>query len=129
MAQGGERKSMNEGNEDEGIHIQSRWARLEEILKDHFGKKPNLESILFLVGMREIGSGPREFTKEEKVDLMHIAICRVLSPSGYYQLDFVDQEGWPHWKETAPLPNVDLISQEILLKSHIIDYFSDIYTL
>ena len=109
--------------------LPEQWAKLETKLKEQFGKKLNLEAILFLIGMRELGSGPKEFSKEEKVDLMHIATCRVLSGSGYYELDFVDQEGWPHWKELRALPPMDMLSQELFLKSHIVDYFSDIYEL
>lgn len=82
-----------------------------------------LESIIFLVGMRELGEIRKTFTKEEKVDLMHIAICRLFSQSGYYQLSHVDQDGWPHWDLVKPLPNRDIFSQEYLLKEHILAYF------
>ncbi len=90
------------------------------------GKRPqNMEAVLFLIGMRELGKGARRFSKEQKQDLMHIAVCRVLSKSGFYELEGVDEEGWPHWKLVKPLPKVDLLSQEALLMSHIIDYFYD----
>lgn len=92
-------------------------------LEVQFGQRMNLESIIFLIGMRELGIGPRDFTKEEKVDLMHIAICRLLSQSGYYELTHLDQDGWPHWKLLKPLPHTDMLSQEHLLREHIIAYF------
>ncbi len=98
---------------------------LEDRLRTQFGKEMTMESILFLIGVRELGSGPREFTKEQKVDLMHIALCRLLSQSGYYELKGQDQEGWPHWELVKPLPSTDVFSQEFLLKEHILEYFEE----
>ena len=92
-------------------------------LEAQFGQRMSLESVIFLIGMRELGIGPKDFTKEEKVDLMHIAICRLLSQSGYYELTYLDQDGWPHWRLLKPLPNTDMLSQEYLLREHIIAYF------
>ena len=100
-----------------------RWRALEEWLEARFSKKMTLESIIFLIGVRELGEVRKEFTKEEKVDLMHIAICRLFSQSGYYQLSHVDQDGWPHWELLKPLPHTDLFSQEYVLKEHILAYF------
>lgn len=100
-----------------------RWRQLERKLADHFGKPMTMEAILFLIGVRELGTRPRPFTKEEKVDLMHIAVCRLLSQSGYYQLTHLDQEGWPHWELVKPLPHADIFSQEHLLREHVLTYF------
>lgn len=101
----------------------TRWRQLNARLAEQFGKTMTTESILFLIGVRELGAGPREFSKEEKVDLMHIALCRLLSQSGYYELEHIDQDGWPHWKLLKPLPHTDMFSQEHLLREHILSYF------
>lgn len=98
---------------------------LEDRLHKQFGKQMTMESILFLIGVRELGAGPQDFTKEQKVDLMHIAICRLLSQSGYYELSHLDQEGWPHWELVKPLPSTDVFSQEFLLKEHVLAYFEE----
>jgi hypothetical protein len=106
------------------VDLNYRWKQLEAHLEKLFGKKMSMESIIFLIGVREIGAGPyEEFTKEQKVDLMHIAICRLLSQSGYYKLSHLDQEGWPHWELIRPLPHVDMFSQVGILKEHILSYF------
>jgi hypothetical protein len=47
----------------------------------------------------------------------------VLSQSGYYRLDYLDQDGWPHWSNNKPLPNLNLKEQEDFLKEHILMYF------
>lgn len=107
-------------------YLELEWQKLLGKLEKIIGKRPqNIEAVLFLIGMRELGKGARRFSKEQKQDLMHIAVCRVLSKSGFYELEGVDEEGWPHWKLVKPLPKVDLLSQEVLLMSHIIDYFYD----
>ena len=103
--------------------LETSWKLLERKLKDLFGKEMTIEAILFLIGVRELGSQPREFSKEEKQDLMHIAICRLLSQSGYYRLSHLDQEGWPHWELLKPLPHADMFTQEHVLKEHILAYF------
>ena len=79
--------------------------------------------MLFLIGVQELGRGARFYSKEEKQDLMHIAICKVLSQSGYYHLEGTDSQGWPHWKLVKKLPRFDLLEQERLLKMHVIEYF------
>jgi hypothetical protein len=47
----------------------------------------------------------------------------VLSYSGFYELEGVDDEGWPHWRVAKKLPFLDLLSQEKMLKAHVIEYF------
>jgi hypothetical protein len=100
------------------------WAALLMAIEGMIGKKPkDLNEVLFLIGMQELGQGARRFSKEEKQDLMHIAICKVLSLAGYYELEGLDAQGWPHWKLIKKLPHFDLLEQEKLLKMHVIEYF------
>ena len=103
--------------------IQSRWWKLEEKLMGRFEKKPDVETILFLIGVQELGDIRKKFSKEQKQDLMHIAICTILSSSGYYELERVDEDGWPHFKQLKAMPNMHPIEQELFLKDHILLYF------
>lgn len=103
-----------------------KWQALLERLGQIIGKKPvDLKSVLFLIGVQELGKGVKEFSKEEKRDLMHIAICKVLSFSGFYELEGLDETGWPHWKIKKKLPHFDILEQEKLLKMHVIEYFEN----
>ncbi len=89
------------------------------------GKRPkDLNGVLFLIGAQELGKGPSIFSKEEKQDLMHLGVCKVLSPLGYYELQGRDQDGWPHWRLAKSLPKFDLLDQEKLLKMQVIEYFN-----
>jgi hypothetical protein len=105
--------------------LQTRWWKLEEKLVERFGKKPDMETILFLIGIQEFGQIKEKFSKEQKQDLMHVAVCRLLSPSGYYQLEGTDEEGWPHFKQLKAMPEMNMIEQENFLKDHILLYFED----
>jgi hypothetical protein len=105
--------------------IQSRWWALEEKLMTRFGKKPDMEAILFLVGIQEVGDFRSKFTKEQKQDLMHVAVCSLLSVSGYYELEMVDEEGWPHYRQLKVLPVFNIIEQENFMKDHILLYFEN----
>jgi hypothetical protein len=103
--------------------LQSRWWALEAMLADRFGKKPDLESILFLIGIQELGAIKDAFSKEQKQDLMHVAVCTVLTSSNYYELEGVDRDGWPHFRQLKPLPTFSAIEQEAFLKDHVLLYF------
>jgi hypothetical protein len=105
--------------------IQSRWWALEEKLMIRFGKKPDMEAILFLIGIQEVGDFRTKFSKEQKQDLMHVAVCSLLSPSGYYELEMVDEEGWPHYRQLKTLPVFNFIEQENFMKDHILLYFEN----
>ena len=58
--------------------LKENWQTLQSFLKHNLGKKPtDLNGVLFLIGVQELGQGKKVFTKEQKQDLMHIAICKV----------------------------------------------------
>jgi len=104
------------------------WEKLLFGLAETIGKKPaDLDTVLFLIGVQELGKGVKNFTKEEKQDLMHIGICKVLSLSGFYELEGLDEQGWPHWKLIKKLPHLNLKDQENMLKIQVIDYFEKEY--
>ena len=110
------------------LSLDRKWNSLLVDLSDLIGKKPkDLNGVLFLIGVQELGKGTQNFSKEEKQDLMHIGICKVLSLSGYYVLEGLDKEGWPHWKLVKKLPHFDLLEQEKLLKMHVMEYFEQEY--
>jgi hypothetical protein len=103
--------------------LQSRWWALEAKLIERFGKKPDMETVLFLIGIQEFGGSQEKFTKEQKQDLMHVAVCSLLMQSGYYEIEGYDVDNWPHFKQLKELPVMDMIQQESFLKDHILLYF------
>jgi hypothetical protein len=106
--------------------LAGRWLQLEITLTERFGKKPDLNAILFLIGIQEFGELKTKFSKEEKQDLMHVAVCHLLSSSGYYELEKIDEEGWPHYRQLKSLPMVSLREQEDFIKDHVLLYFDSL---
>jgi hypothetical protein len=103
--------------------LQTRWWNLEAALVERWGKKPDMEAILFLIGIQEFGDIRPKFSKEQKQDLMHVAVCSLFALSGYYELDGADEDGWPHFRQLKALPVMSMHEQENFLKDHILLYF------
>lgn len=105
--------------------LQIRWWELEAKLVNRFNKKPDLETILFLIGIQELGGAKEKFSKEQKQDLMHVAVCSLLAPSGFYELEGKDKDGWPHFKQLKPMPAMNAFEQENFIKDHVLLYFEN----
>ena len=104
--------------------FEARWETLMRELEVRFGKRPDLNALLLLIGVQELNQGVATFTKEQKQDLMHIATCRLFSLSGHYERTHVDADGWPHYKLLRPVPFANLKEQERMLKWHVLEYFA-----
>ena len=105
--------------------LKERWDLLVDKLSNQFsdGDPLEIDGIIYLVGVQELGNFHRSFKKDEKVNLMHIAICRLLEPYGYYDLDFFDEDGWPHYKVKEQLPPLKAGEQSVLMKEALVQYF------
>ena len=105
--------------------LKDKWDYLVKKLTQQFseGDVLNLDGIIYLIGVQELGQGKRQFKKDEKVNLMHIAICKLLEPYGYYEFDFFDKDGWPHYRILTDLPNLKPGEQTVLMKEAVINYF------
>lgn len=105
---------------------EAEWNEVLAVLEKRFGKKPDVQTIIFLVGHRELGKHQVKFTKEQKQDLIHVGVCTLLSLANYYTfLDF-DEDGWPHFEYNRDMPKLNHEQQEILLKKMIIEYFKEL---
>ncbi|NBL65414.1 hypothetical protein GV828_09410 [Flavobacterium sp. NST-5] len=107
------------------IQLKERWENLVQKLSAQFadGDELDLDSIIYLIGVQELGKVHQKFKKDEKVNLMHIAICRLLEPYGFYEFDFFDRDGWPHYKVKEELPSLKAGEQTVLMKEAIVNYF------
>ena len=105
--------------------LKERWDLVVEKLSNQFadGDTMDLDAIIYLIGIQELGQIHRDFKKDQKLDLMHIAICKLLTPYGFYEFDFVDDEGWPHYKVREELPSLKAGEQSVLMKEAIVNYF------
>jgi hypothetical protein len=91
--------------------IKDKWFKIRELFERRFNKTPDLSAILYVI--------------EEKVQLMHIATCGILSTSGHYRLIGKDENDWPVWELVEKLPNQDMLEQEMYMRHHIVNYFEE----
>ncbi len=106
------------------------YNRVRHLIQEKFGRPalPDMNALLFLIGVQELGHWKADFTKEEKQDLMHVAVCRLLAEDGHYDFVGRDADGWPHYELAAKVPPTDLVGQERLLKKKIVTYFNTLET-
>lgn len=105
--------------------LEGNWKKLVTTLNQKFDADLDLEAILFLIGVQELGHGFRKYTKDQKLELMHIAICTLLEPYGYYEYKGKDDDGYPHWENNEKLPPLKAGQQKALMKSCILAYFGE----
>ena len=103
------------------------WSEVCLFFTENFQTEKELpvETALFLIGIQELGSGKQNYTKDDKLNLIHIAVCRLLEPFGYYKFSHYDDDGYPHFEELQPLPELKSNEQTLLMKKAIIQYFID----
>lgn len=107
--------------------LKQQWEMIVNQLSKDFadGETLELDAIIYLIGVQELGQLHRQYKKDEKINLMHIAICKLLEPYGYYRFDFVDDEGWPHYTLLENLPPLKSGEQTVLMKEAIVGYFEN----
>ena len=105
--------------------LKTKWNNLKTKLSVDFSDNEiiDLDSIIFLIGIQELGQFQKRFNKQKKLEVIHIAVCKLLSDYGYYEYDYTDNDGWPHYKLIKKLPNLKAGEQTILMKKAIINYF------
>ncbi|MBR9830895.1 hypothetical protein GQN54_02245 [Cryomorphaceae bacterium S-15] len=107
------------------MEFEKKWKEVVEIVEKRFGEGVDMQSLLFLIGVQELGHGPKKFTKDQKLDVIHVAVCTLLSRFGYYEFEGIDKDEWPHWKATNKLPYLKSSQQTQLMKQAIVEYFEE----
>jgi hypothetical protein len=115
---------VKEKNEEEKSFA-LRWYKVRNKINQDFGKRPDINAMLFIIGMNEVGVVKENWEKEDKQNLMHVAVCKLLSKDGYYIFDKIDEQGWPHYIENKEIPKLNIKEQEELLKIKIVEYLEE----
>ena len=105
-------------------NINKHWNYIIKSLEKKFKEELSLKGVLYLIGIQELNTDIKKFSKEEKVALLHIATCKILVPFGYYKLSHIDKDGWPHFDEIKALKSLSNQEQEVLIKQAIINYLN-----
>lgn len=105
--------------------FEHEWVKAMAQLEERFGQPMDLQSALYIIGVNELGQGPRRFNKDQKLDVMHVAVCALLEPYGYYQFDGKDKDGWPHFSRTERLPKLGPKEQEQMMREAVLSYIQE----
>ena len=105
------------------MDLNIEWVKVQLFMRKRFDEVLDVQTILYMIGLQELGKNHQLFKKEQKIDIIHIGVCTVLMPNGYYQKLGLDNEGWPHFKNIKKLPN-HLVgeAQDNFMKKAIIEY-------
>ena len=104
--------------------LNQKWSLLIKKLEKQFNQEMTLKGILYLIGVQELNLGIKQYDREEKTNVMHVAICKILAPFGFYKFDKIDVDGWPHYVELKAIKNLSNEEQELLMKKAIIKYLN-----
>lgn len=103
--------------------LEVKFKELQNKLSIQFDGDVDVQGIIYLVGVQELGQGPKKYSKKEKMDLMHVAVCAILEPYGYFEYIGKDKDGWLHFEDKQKLPQLSNSQQLKLIKQGLIDYF------
>ncbi len=107
----------------EELELNLKWRQVLKHVHNAFPGAEEVQDVLYLIGLQELGKSREKFSKDQKVDIIHVAVCTVLMKYGYFLYKGRDEDGWPHWEATQKLPHLSTKDQEILMKSAVIEYF------
>ena len=65
--------------------LNKKWDVVLLKLQKDIAEDIDLKGVLFLIGVQELQKGIQNFTKEEKQDILHLAVCKLLTPYGYFK--------------------------------------------
>jgi len=105
------------------FELEKAWRETLKKASVNFDEPLDLKSIIFMIGLQELNLGYQKLKKDQKIEVMHVAMCTLLEPYGYYEFVGKDDDGWPHFELIQSLPALNELEQEELIKEAIIDYF------
>jgi hypothetical protein len=112
----------------EDWELDFEWLRVQHLVRDAMRREtlPDLNTVLFLIGIQELGRWKKDFSKEEKQDLMHIAVCELLCYEEFFEFVGRDADGWPHYRQVRELNDQNMTQQERYLKIQAVRYFKEL---
>jgi len=106
------------------IDLEKKWDELLEELEALFDQEMTLKGVLYLIGVQELSLGIKQYERDEKANVLHVGICKILTPFGFYKFDRLDEDGWPHYIELKAIKNLSESQQELLMKEAVLKYLS-----
>ena len=108
------------------MEFNEEWEEFLLKASKHFKVMANYEFLLFVTGIQELGQGYKTYSKQEKMDLIALAQCKLLSMKGFMKEDGQDDEGWPKYIKLKNIEDLSPSQKENLVRKALIEYFEPI---
>ena len=106
--------------------LKARWDVLIVRLADRFQRTPDIEALLFLIGIQSVGRGYEpELPKERKQSLIMEGSYLAFETLGVYSRVGMERNGFWIWEKNFDLPKMSVEDQEKLLQIGILNYFDE----
>lgn len=106
--------------------LKERWDQLVAQIEQRFGREPDIEAILFLIGIQSVGRGYEpELPKERKQSLIMEGSYLAFETLGVYSRVGMERNGFWIWEKNFDLPKMSVEDQEKLLQIGILNYFDE----
>ncbi|MBN2165530.1 MAG: hypothetical protein JW717_04580 [Marinilabiliaceae bacterium] len=92
----------------------------------HFNVMANQEFLLFLAGIQALGKGYKSYSKQEKMDLIALGQCKLLSQKGFMIAVGNDYEGWPTFEAKTSLDVMSYLEKERLMREALMEYYEQV---
>lgn len=102
--------------------LDERLTAIAERLTRFFAPEgpADIPAMLFVAGLQTLGRPSGPLSREDKMALMHIGVCAVLEPYGYYRMTGRDADGYPQYELVR---RVEASAEGRILKEALIKYF------
>lgn len=108
------------------IDINKEWETLTDKISIQFNTVVNFEFVLFLIGIQYRGCGFKDFSRNEKLDLINLARCLMLSNAGFLKQVEEAAGEWPKFEQNGSMEVLPQGEQNKVIKSEIIKYFNNL---
>ncbi|QXD14000.1 hypothetical protein GQ464_011080 [Rhodocaloribacter litoris] len=110
----------------DAAEVETRWQHLDAWMQRRFGRPATIEAVLFLIGIQAHGSGYQpDLDRDRKQSLIMEGTYCVFETLGLYERVGMNDDGFWIWERTRPLPDLDVETQEKLLRLAILRYFDE----
>lgn len=107
--------------------IDFNWLKIQHFVKSKFktDSLPKLDTVLFIIGVQELGVIRDNLTHEEKLGITTLGTITVLSREKYFEKKSIDEDGWPIYNQLKPYNPLSETERQNQLKVLINRYFND----
>ncbi len=103
--------------------INNNWEELLLKISKKFNVLADFNFLLFLIGIQERGQGYQNYSKDEKMDMINLARCKLFEQKGFYKQKGFDEEGWPEFEVVKKVEDLLPSEREGILKKAMMEYF------